>query len=434
MNRLSKNVVIISMDGLSGKDLDHLDLLPGFQIFLKDATYCKRVKSVYPSLTYPAHASIVTGRTPDHHRIIHNTFRHLGNPNPNWFWFHKEIRGKTLYDICLDREEEVASFLWPVTGRSKITYNLPEIVANRWWKHQITESLCAGSKLFQMNMFAKYRSLLDGLKQPELDDFSFACLFDTLLAKKEQVSLYMIHLIDLDTQRHRYGYHSDQAQEALRRLDRRLIDINVLLEQLNMAQDTTVVVLGDHSSQDVDTVIRINALFVEHDLIQLNKKGKVVSYQAMAQSNDGSCYIYIRDMLYVKTKVESLLEHIQSLNVLESAYTAAEARRMGADHKCAYLLEARSGYMFVDDLKGMIVEKIDYEKTPSMYRNVHGYHPDRDSYSTVFMMKGPSIHMGKEVQSMNLIDIGPTVARVMGGFLPEADGRVQYEFLDLDTD
>ncbi|MFQ9801599.1 MAG: hypothetical protein ACLR23_24850 [Clostridia bacterium] len=35
-----------------------------------------------------------------------------------------------------------AAYLWPVTGRARLTYNLPEVFANRWWDNQ---SFCLSS-------------------------------------------------------------------------------------------------------------------------------------------------------------------------------------------------------------------------------------------------------------------------------------------------
>ncbi len=59
----------------------------------------------------------------------------------------------------------------------------------------------------------------------------------------------------------------------------------------------------------------------------------------------------------------------------------------------------------------------------------HGYHPDRDNYQTFFMASGPGIRAGAAVTEMTLVDEGPTLARLVGVDLPDADGRVIHEFL-----
>ena len=56
--------------------------LPNFCAFFERAALCSRVESVYPSLTYPAHTSILTGRKPIHHGIVNNTKLQPGRERP----------------------------------------------------------------------------------------------------------------------------------------------------------------------------------------------------------------------------------------------------------------------------------------------------------------------------------------------------------------
>lgn len=73
MERLTKHLIVVSFDGLSTLDFDKISRLPNFKAFIDKASICKKVYSVYPSLTYPAHTTIVTGKYPKNHGIINNT-------------------------------------------------------------------------------------------------------------------------------------------------------------------------------------------------------------------------------------------------------------------------------------------------------------------------------------------------------------------------
>lgn len=64
MKRMTEYLYVISLDGLSTLDFEYITSLPNFKNFIKEASYCKKVYSVYPTLTYPAHATIVTGKYP----------------------------------------------------------------------------------------------------------------------------------------------------------------------------------------------------------------------------------------------------------------------------------------------------------------------------------------------------------------------------------
>ena len=69
MKQIPKRVMIVSFDAVGAKDLEYLQTLPNFQRFFEQAALCSHVNSVCPSLTYPAHTSIVTGRMPKNHGI-----------------------------------------------------------------------------------------------------------------------------------------------------------------------------------------------------------------------------------------------------------------------------------------------------------------------------------------------------------------------------
>ena len=61
----------------------------------------------------------------------------------------------------------------------------------------------------------------------------------------------MVHLTDVDTNRHEYGVYSEEAMEAVRRHDMRLGELVSLLERMGEKTTTNIVVLGDHFQKDV---------------------------------------------------------------------------------------------------------------------------------------------------------------------------------------
>lgn len=78
MKRISKHLIVVSFDGLSTLDFEIIQSLPNFKKFIDESSYCKNVYSVYPTLTYPAHVTIVTGKYPKNHGIINNTLLQPG--------------------------------------------------------------------------------------------------------------------------------------------------------------------------------------------------------------------------------------------------------------------------------------------------------------------------------------------------------------------
>ena len=91
-------VMVISLDAVGNRDLELMKTLPNFCAFFERAALCSRVESVYPSLTYPAHTSILTGRKPIHHGIVNNTKLQPGRERPDWIYQRKFIKSTTLWD------------------------------------------------------------------------------------------------------------------------------------------------------------------------------------------------------------------------------------------------------------------------------------------------------------------------------------------------
>lgn len=168
----NKYVIVISFDAVSEEDLEFLSKQPNFSKLIKNGALIKNVESVYPSLTYPAHVTIVTGKYPKNHGVINNTVLDFKNDNPDWYWYRKYIKGDTIFDLAEKSGMKTCSILWPVTARSKITYNMPEIFCTKRYDNQILKSALAGSKIYQVNMNKRFGYLRQGMEEPYLDNFA----------------------------------------------------------------------------------------------------------------------------------------------------------------------------------------------------------------------------------------------------------------------
>lgn len=434
IERKTQYLFIISFDGLSTLDFEYISNLPNFKEYLKGASYSKKVYSVYPTLTYPAHATIVTGRYPKNHGVVNNIQLQPNKKSPDWYWHRSHIKGDTLYDLAIERGMKVAALLWPVTAKAKIQYNMPEVLPYRPWQNQIIASMLNGSPIFQYKLNKLFGHLRQGTKQPNLDNFTYKSFIHTIKDKRPDLSL--VHYTDLDTIRHHYGFYSDESKEALKRHDERLGEIIKTLKEMEIYKDSTIVVLGDHSSLDEDKVINLNVLLKEKGYIKVNEAGKIISYRAILNNCDGSAYIYLKDK-----KDEELIKEIYKVieafnkehNCIEAIYSSNEADKLGADPECALMLEAMKGYYFLDEVEGDLIREIRKEEVggvPNFTRSTHGYSPFKENYTTVFMASGKGIKKGIAIEEMNLIDEAPTLAKLLGLELKEVDGKVITEFLD----
>ncbi|MBR5896975.1 MAG: alkaline phosphatase family protein, partial [Lachnospiraceae bacterium] len=60
MSDAKRRIVIVSLDAVGKRDMEFMKSLPNFGKLAESGSFCDNVLSVYPSLTYPAHTSIVT--------------------------------------------------------------------------------------------------------------------------------------------------------------------------------------------------------------------------------------------------------------------------------------------------------------------------------------------------------------------------------------
>jgi predicted AlkP superfamily pyrophosphatase or phosphodiesterase len=434
MKRLTDHLIIISFDCLSALDYPIIKDLPHFQTILQNGTLVENVESIYPSVTYPCHATIVTGNYPNRHGVINNTLLQPGRISPDWNWFRSCIKCTTLYDEAKKANLTTAALLWPVTGKANIDYNMPEIFANRPWHNQILVSLLNGTPLYQWELNKRYGHLRDGLNQPQLDDFVLEAAVDTIKTKKP--NLMMVHFTDLDSMRHYHGFSSEEAMAAIDRHHTRLGRILAALKESGIYQQSTIVVLGDHSALDEDKAISLNVLFQQQNLISVNAKGKLTDWKAYCKTCDGSAYIYIKDP-NDKTTYETVKNIVDSLLAdpdggIERVLTGAEAAEAGADGTCAFMVEAKRGYFILEDYQGEYLKKITVEDTiadKKYTQATHGYSPKKDQYGTILMAAGKGIK-AVTIPYARLIDEGPTFARLLGVSLGNTDGNIIQEMLD----
>ncbi|HEV7842705.1 MAG TPA: ectonucleotide pyrophosphatase/phosphodiesterase, partial [Pyrinomonadaceae bacterium] len=129
----AKRVLIISLDGLDARYLNRRDeyglKIPNLRRLMAEGVVAQGVISVFPSVTYPAHTTIVTGAYPARHGIYGNEVREtpVGTASREWYWFARDIRAETLWDAARKRGLKVGMVSWPV-GTGAGDYNVPEIL------------------------------------------------------------------------------------------------------------------------------------------------------------------------------------------------------------------------------------------------------------------------------------------------------------------
>lgn len=422
--------LVLSFDALSETDLKLIKQYPNFNKLITGAAQSHQLKSVYPSMTYPCHASVITGKLPKKHGITGNTLLQPSREKPDWNWFYKAIHGETLFGEASKAGLSTAALLWPVTGGGPIDYNMPEIFANRPWQNQISVSLKNGSKRFSLQMNQRHGHLRKGLEQPQLDQYIHQVALDTL--KTYRPNLMFVHYTDLDAQKHRHGVQSKEVKDALKRLDQILGDYFKAIKHLPEGESVKLLVFGDHGSRDVHTAIRPNVILQKEGFLSV-ENGRLHHCDFVFKSCDGSAYLYhdnlhrvTRDIL--RQELDVIEEAIEKYNVemggILKLMKGHEAGFEGADPHALLMLEASEGFYFLDDYEGELYEEVPEELlgTKHWLKAAHGYHPDTEGYNGLCYIWGKHIAK-KELGEISLMDLGVTLAADLGLDLGEVDGK-----------
>ncbi len=123
-----QKLIVISMDALIYEDLEYLYKKPSFKFMLDNGSLVKRVKSIYPTLTYPCHSTMSTGCYPEKHGITKNVYNETVL-SPTWMFEHKNVLCEDIFDVCKKAGLTTAAVGWPVTGNHE---NIDYLVCECW--------------------------------------------------------------------------------------------------------------------------------------------------------------------------------------------------------------------------------------------------------------------------------------------------------------
>ena len=413
-------VLLISIDGLRPADV--LDAqqrglhLPNLQAFLKQGSYAHDVRGVLPTLTYPSHTTLITGVSPNLHGIGSNlTFDPTNKNQQGWDWYASDVHVQTLWDAAHAAGLSTANVHWPVSVGAQVDWNLPQI-----WRTGLPDD----------------RKLLAALSTPgllpslEKDLGPYADGIDESLAGDQNRTRFAIHLLEtrkpqfmtayvtaLDTEQHATGPDTPTSRKTLEGIDVLIGDLVAAAQRVH--PDGIVAIVSDHGFAPVRQDINFYSPFIKAGLVTV-KDGAITDWQAAVWNDGGSAAIVLKDPndTAVKAKVAALLKKLQ------------DDPRYEIDHVLDHdQLVAQGGTGLAS---WFVLLKIGYElgvtsdaplPAPGHFLGMHGYDPATPEMRSTFLIEGPGIPAGKNLGSIDMRDIAPTLAKLMGASLPQAQGR-----------
>lgn len=426
-------LIVLSIDSLFDEDMDFLRTLPNFKKLMEKAAYSKDgMRSVYPSFTYPAHASIITGTTPDRHGIYHNEKLDVGNPAPEWFWYHKDLKVETCLDAAKRAGLTTASVGWPcMCACPNVDYLVPEIWPRGWEDdpRPIFET-AASTDEATWKIINRHLHKLRRTKQPFMDHVMIGCACDILRIHKPDIMF--IHVAHLDHTRHANGIQNPMVEQAIIANDDWLGRLMEATMDAGTYEETNFAVISDHGHLPVRQVLNPNVYLVEAGLISLDESGNISSWKAYCNSTSLSCQVVMKDPNDTDTraKLERVLYDLRNdlSSGVESVFTKVECEReMHLTGNFEYVLEGRNATSFGNAWTGpkmVTPDNSDYKFSVAS----HGHMPHKGP-QPVFIIAGPDVKERAVIQRRTIMDEAPTFAAMLHFDMPQATGHAMLDIL-----
>lgn len=410
-------VAVISVDGLGASELfSQPTCLPArsaIRELARNGTYSRGVRPVFPAITYPSHATMVTGVNPDRHGVIDNGVR------GQWFAKRADIAVETLWDAARKAGKSVAIVTWPSTYGATADYLVPEDLSN----HAIaTEQIREGSSP------GLFDALVSAVKLPQLLPFSHpeaGLPLDTMTARfaaevvrRHKPRLLLTHFLDYDHRMHAMPYSPD-ACKALARIDEWIAQLVDAYRAAGILERTTFFVVSDHGFLEVKAVVSLFALLKDAGWDELFP-GEDVAKAFDLKVAGGSAAFYptaSRDPQWTRRIHEELRPRIVQKHGRAVAWVSPDqARFWGGFPGAIFSLCARPGYSF--GVRPPSMPQVLWD--PGNVRGMHGYCPDQPAMEGAFIASGYRIRAGGPAGRMAMVDVAPTIA----AFLPARMGAV----------
>ena len=375
---LTSHVILISIDGLRIEDLSNPKLnLPTLKALRERGAAALNVESVYPSQSLPAHATIITGMLPADHGITSDfPFDERRGQTASGKYLASDIKADTIWQAAKRVEMKTAAINFPLTEKADLDFVAQE---------------------------ASSISNLLVNQSPQL-----------LLVRFEEVGNSL----------RRFGFGSLEVTRAMETVDTAFKTILDSVERAGLMNETTFVLVSSHGYARVEQEFRPNMILARKGFLTVDANGNINSWIAATRTSGGAAAIYLQDQNNQET-AKSLEEifaeiHQKDASPLWRVLSKKDAAKLGADPRAALFLEAAPGFVISEQASG---KKVMDKLNDSAMRAASGYLPSRSEMRGMLLVAGKGIKSKTQIEYVRLVDIAPTIARLLGFELKASRGH-----------
>jgi hypothetical protein len=420
------HVIVVSVDGLKPEYyLEERWPTPAMRQILMRGAHAVAVRSIFPSLTYPAHTTMATGALPARHGVWSNRAIEA-TEDPPWLKDANLIRVPALWDAVRAAGGTTAALNWPMTAGAAIDWNLPDV-----WPGGDSEVIAAMAEastpadlLVELEREATGRLHIDNFSSKLLAHDVRLASMASYLYERHRPTLLLVHVEGVVQIQQEPDWRNPRRVRAIACAD---VVVSLLLEVIERTdawERTSIIVTGDHGMTEVHTQLRPN-VWIANAGLRPSKLTADTTWDATFRALGGSAFLNVqqpidRNVAAVRRVLDDLPRGTrETFRIVERT----ELTELGSDPDAPLALAAAPG--FVIDQRG---EPPDQHPNPGMS---HGHHPELADMNTGLVAAGAGIRPGAAAPLLQLTSLAPLVAALLDLDFDPPDGQL-YTGLLLD--
>jgi predicted AlkP superfamily pyrophosphatase or phosphodiesterase len=415
-------VVVISIDGLMPDYVLQADTrglkIPNLRRLLQEGAFATGVVGVTPTVTYPSHTTLVTGVSPAKHGITANTpFDPYSKNMGGWYWYAEDVKVPTLWEVAGNAGVITASVDWPVTVGADIRFNIVQ-----YWRASTPDDRKLTRALSTKGLLTEAEQTLG----PYPDGYDYELPADRRRGKfigwmleQKKPQFLTGYLSSLDEEQHHSAPYSAQSKETLEGIDAIIGEIRAAAERATSGRFVFCVV-SDHGHITADKELHLNAAFAEAGLLELDAQQKLKSWRAIGWASGGSFGVMLNDTKdqEARARARDVLERLASdpSKGIDQVAEGPGAAALNGFNGAAFVVGMKPGFKTGGALSGPVLRS-------GASGGTHGYLPGPRDMEASFFIAGPGIAAGRNLGRIDMRDVAPTLAGLLGVVLPGAEGR-----------
>ncbi|MEZ6058104.1 MAG: alkaline phosphatase family protein [Planctomycetaceae bacterium] len=420
-----RHVVVICIDGLPASLFDDpAASMPTIRRLAANGVRAKGMIVSNPSVTWPNHTSLTTGVRPEKHGVLFNgVLERTGLGLPVKVDPRKDkqdlIRAVTIYDVLDQSGLTTAAINWPCTRNATgLVANFPDVPeAFDYTTPQLIEGMKAEGLLTDDDI--KNFNKRSGPARDRI--WTDAVCFSI---RTQKPNLVLFHALNVDGTHHKYGPQTGAGYTAVALADTLVRDVLEAIDAAGIREQTTVFIVSDHGFMMIPKTLQPNVVLRQADLLTVTGTA-ITTARAQVVPEGGIGMLYLTVPNDLDEQRQQIIDLFKDREGIEAILTPDDFAKYGLPQPREYpqmadlILVAKDGYGFSGTATGD-----DYVVKSEATLATHGFLSTNPKMLATFIASGASVHEGKTIDTVENIDLVPTIARLLNIDFPTAEGQV----------